>query len=532
MLFRHVPAAALIFCLPASPAIAQSSETLDEDCVVACLFKQKELPPQCNCKAVSLATGNTSGPVDSPFPNSPSAARDLIYKAKAQYDARMADIEDYYFVEQSIVDLPAGNIMPGIQIPLGPNQPTTGLAGTGMPVGMPIVRFFTGELDADGEKRFKEVSPADLARMQQENASDDPLDQMSPQQKSDLEALSQDPAAIYGAFADAYKIIAGNVPDNAAGGLVGGLAGIVAGGLKEVEAGVAGQQNSADGFGGDGASDGLGMALEKELLDNFNAGADGLGVPTYAAHYWPTNRQYLWSVLPVIAGTQTWDAHACISQSCGATQESFESVVDFMAFAATKMDEGEMLGYVVRIDTRDNPRDIFWEGRTFRLALAELWLMSVNGQLALLGGDEELVVARMRFEYTEYDSDLDVATEKVVIDTYSEGFEPKNPILAPKKITQTMQTGGTEMKVNRFLSLLTTNAGPPSQEEIVALIADTMATSLDDPTSSIPSAPAAAPAPQPAPSSNPATGQTPLLNPGQGTPIVRDDIPIIPRPNN
>ncbi len=384
-----------------------------------------------------------------------------------------------------------------------------------MPVGMPLVRYFMGELDANGEKLFKEVPPADLARMDPNNDGAPPL--------------------TYGDFATAFDAIAGSMPDNGVGGLVGGLAAMMSGGLKEVHNGVTAMEESPDGFGGDGASDGIGMALGKELLDNFNAGTDGLAIPTYVVTISPRRLTAMGPSLtscftrPTTA--KTLGSPSCISQSCGATDESIKNLQTILRMNSDlAAAEGRLFGYVIRLNTTNEPRDFVWERKTYRLHYAALWLMSVNGQLAILGGNEELVPARRRFEYARYDQEFDLSSEKIVIDTYSEGFESTNTLpfqtmgealLAPGMITQFMQRGNTDMKVKRFLTRLTKNAGPPTQAEIAALISDTMATSLDDPTSSIPPSSTTPPTPALPPGVNPGSG-VPFLNPGQGIPNIRN----------
>lgn len=530
MPYRHAAVFALLLFLVPPHAAPQSPENIDADCVLACLFDKTDLPPNCDCQAVDVALSNSTPAGGYPSLDSVRTGSDLVYEAKAQYDARMADVDDYYFVEQSFVFIPPGMNVPG-----------TGVAQmAGVVPTMPLVRFFMGELGPDGEKRFNEVPPADLARMQSEaSGQENPL--------ADI-----DPSEMIGAFAAAMEGIAGMAPGSGGpgGDILRGLSGMAGGKLREVEAGVLGMENSEDGFGGNNVTDGFGLALEQELIDNLNLGQDAMGIPTYTARYFP--RQAPWArfaTTPVLEETGP-SITSCISRSCGATQESYEEVVSFMQFISGDyaLRNDLLLGYLIWLDARDNPREIFWEGRTFRLQYAELWLMSVNGQLAILGGDEELVPARRRIEYAEYDSTLDVVTDKIVIDTYSEGFDPDSAILAPSSSTSQIQgmesiqgfgSGGL-MRVKKLFSRLSVNAGPPSAAEVAALMADTMPTSLDDPLTddTVPTAqPTGSPTWQPStvpPDLQPQPGpaRQPLIRPGGGSPVVRDDIPVIERPNN
>ena len=505
----------LLCCVFSIAALAQREPPpLSPECATACILKQTELPPDCDCKTIEAAIAAAPSSGAPSFPDGFPSPSDLVYEAKAQYDARMADIENYYFVERSFIIPPAGFTMPGFfQVPAV--VPT-----------MPVLRFFTGELGPDGEKRFKEVPPGELARQEAE------------QQGGDAAALGADPAATMGAFADAFGVLANGMPNNGAGGLAGGAAEFMSGVMKDMQAGLADQQASEDGFGGNGQSDGIGMAIERELLTDFSAGDESMSL--YSARYSPAAnpRYYLYPAPPYPV---RWEVNtACLSHNCGATQERVKEIIDFIRYVRRYGHE-TLEGYVLRLDARNNPREIFWNGRTFRLQYAELWLMSVNGGLAILGEEEELVTARRRLEYVEYDGTLGVAIgEQVVIDSYSEGFEERGGLLAPRVITQNMEMGNTKMRTKRLLSRFKSNEGPPTQAEIAKLIADAMQDDfsndplLDEeliPTYQSSGNGSQAPMTQ-EPSANPATGQAPLIQPGQGTPAVRDNIPIIPRQND
>lgn len=426
LFFPRVTILSFLFVLPALP---QSLEDFSEECVLACLLEQTDPPKGCDCQAV-IAAADAAGPPPSDFfPNGLPTASDLIYEAKAQYDARMADINDYYFVEQTVIDTGgAGLTMPGFfQMP-GDVIPT-----------MPIVRFFMGELNSDGEKVFKEVGPADLARM-------DPS-------VSESEAAALGGAEMLNEYGKALEAIAGAMP-----GVAQQLTEALGGGFKNVGADIK-QQNENDALTGDQASDGFGMAVEQEMIRLF--AEDSQEVPVYKAYYFvpiaglrsPPFRlhgEYLGRT-----GEEAWQK-SCANAACG--------------------NPGGRLGHLSggRIHTvwvlrkeasSDTESEIAYEGRIYDLRYAEIWLVDMGG--------EEFVVARRRMEYW---TNTNVGVEQVAIDQYTEGFEERSGMLAPTSSTQTIEglAGAASMKVKKFFSELKTNEGPPTQQTIRNLISEAM----------------------------------------------------------
>ncbi|MDA0207314.1 MAG: hypothetical protein O2795_18465 [Acidobacteria bacterium] len=533
MPYRQIAILTLLACLSAPLAISQSLENIDKECVLACQTGLKNLPPMCDCEAVAIAVANGAGaPTNGPFPNGLPTGRDVIFEAKAQYDARMADVEDYYFVERYIVTMPTGFTMPGFfQLPSGEQT---------VPVAMPLLRFYMGELNTDGEKEFNEVPPAELAKMQSEaSGQENPM--------ADI-----DTSEIFGAFAAAMEGISGIAPGagGPAGEILGGLSGMAAGSLREAQANVLGLENSEDGFGGDAVNDGIGMALEKEIIlmamrDNlpvylgwYNSNQSLMPARKFALGRLVYSRTYGATLVAAYRPNFRWTerdrSDACLTPMCGADQDFVDK---YLAGIREKKDEPQVArwhnAYVVQFDGSGGEREIFFQGRTLQLQSAEIWLVNTDHDAMLTGiANETVVPAYRRIEYREYDDDGLPLADRFLIETYSEGFESTGPALAPRTISQIMNMGTTEMKVKRLLSQLSVNAGPPSRAEVAAMIADTIESSLDDPTSSIPTSNASPPTQQQEPNSNPATGREPLIIPGQGTPAVRERTPIIPREND
>lgn len=496
---RQIEILALLACLSAPLAISQSLESIDKECVLACQTGLKDIPPMCDCEAVSVAVANGAGtPAIGPFPNALPTGRDVIFEAKAQYDARMADVDDYYFVERYIITVPTGFTMPGFfQLPGGEQT---------VPVAMPLLRFYMGELNTDGEKEFNEVPPAELAKMQSEaSGQENPM--------ADL-----DPSEIFGAFAAAMEGISGIAPGagGPAGEILGGLSGAAATKLREAQANVLGLENSEDGFGGNSVNDGIGMALEKELIQMaFLDGDEEL--PVYLGWYKPDpsgipNRMFALGVRSGTArrGGQTLAADyrtggpwterdwslACLARTCGADPDSVRELLANEREARDSPIMGPLYNaYVVRFDGSADQREIVVEGRTLELYSAEIWLVNTDRDAKFTGiHNETIVPAYRRIEYREYDDDGLPLADRFQIESFSEEFEVTGSALAPRKISQIMNMGTTEMKVKRLLSRLSVNAGPPSKAEVAALIADTIEASLDDPTSSIPTSNVSPPA--------------------------------------
>ena len=119
---------------------------------------------------------------------------------------------------------------------------------------------------------------------------------------------------------------------------------------------------------------------------------------------------------------------------------------------------------------------IEFEGTTYTLEYAEVWLLDLDETDGLLNGEH--VKARVVMEYS---TDLGGT---VKIDRYGEGFRRRadEGFIRPESATQIVEMDGRRATIEKFFSNVTTNDGYPDQEKIARLIAEAQqAEWADDP---------------------------------------------------
>ena len=503
MFHIRLVALAMLSCAVAPLALAQSLEDFEPECVRACLVGFEEPAADCDCEAIDAAAEASEAPGSAAGGSSGGSslnrlptARDLVLEAEADYNARMASVDNYYFVETTVLAVPAGAMPPGTaQAPVvtlvmfqAPAAAPGGNQGPAELPMMPGVRYFEPKLGAAGKKIFKELSPPELA---------------------ERDPLNPPLAGIMGNLRGALGALAGGMPNTGAGGFAGALAGRLASKLENLQIS----------FGGKG-DDGYGMALEEELIADFEGDRD---IPVYLGWYIPQGGGRSLFQLDRVRD-------ACISLSCGAR---FENVVrryrQILRNRRLSSVPSTMRGvYVIRLDGSDRSHDITSEGKTYMLRTAELWLMDASDDYDFTDegpSKNELVPIRRRMEYETLGAN---GFQRVVIDRITEGYE-RYPFLAPRKGTTIMEglAGSPAMKMMQFFSQKKLNEDAPTQEEIARMIARARELGYSDPLTDdtvLTSGPrsdaqdAAAPA-----------DREPLLIEGQGTPPVRDPAVPVPR---
>lgn len=345
------------------------------------------------------------------------------------------------------------------------------------------------------------------------------------------------------------------MPDNAAGGAAGGASAWMSGVLKEMQTGITGQEESDNPLGDNNMIDGIGMALEKELLDAAVRGGADIGLHVGAYHPTPPEgaKSRFFLLSPSIEGPRTLEAvfampepdtgfehrdwmRSCIAAACGGDPAAFDEAYSELIRVTPLLGEqagtwaGSSNAYVVRFDGSKHPWDLEIQGRKLRLEFAEIWFVNKHPENRFVGpAYETLVPGRRTLRYLD-------GVNRVVIDTKSEGFNTDSPALEPRVISQEIDHFSQELDkygeikaekskrrlkqtAKRFLSRFKSNEGPPTQAEIARLVAeasqdDVLMAPFSDPLLKVPSGDKTVkppPAEPPAPPPNPRTGPTPLL---------------------
>jgi hypothetical protein len=156
------------------------------------------------------------------------------------------------------------------------------------------------------------------------------------------------------------------------------------------------------------------------------------------------------------------------------------------------------------------------------LKSAVLWVTRINGDSVILKRTYEFLML------------MNEGYQSVVIDKETTDFLEKGPMLTPTKIQETfgaMAATGRAGIVKKIVRDLRVNTGRPNKQDILNMVQAFMRredevipffdndTFVNNVTPSISST--SPPVPGEEPAWNPATGQTPLIIPGEGTPAVQ-----------
>jgi hypothetical protein len=181
-------------------------------CAELCRLDPTNVPPECICTGAAGGSGGAGSTLE-------MTADELLEAQRAYYAERMAPIDNYWVVVES-------NISP-----------------------IEEVRYFEKEGTVD-EPYFRMIPITELAKRET----------LANPESGDFERMAaEDPAAVLGAFADAYDIIAASPELNAnTGGAASGLLGAFADGLRDAGAGIEEMNQEMEEAGEDAVFDQLG----------------------------------------------------------------------------------------------------------------------------------------------------------------------------------------------------------------------------------------------------------------------------------